>query len=780
MQREKKKGIYILMFSIHGLVRSENMELGRDADTGGQIKYVIELGRALGKMEEVRQVGLITRLISDKSVSEDYARTVEPVTDKFKIIRIRSGGFKYMRKELIWPHIDEFVDKTIRFIQQEKTIPDIVHGHYADGGYVAMELARIFGIPFVFTGHSLGRVKQQRLLNKGMKLQDIIKKYKIDHRIYMEEDITKRAELVITSTSQEIKEQYGLYRNGKMPTYQVIPPGIDIDKFYPFYHNLLTNNSNDETSKYARASVHKELNRFFIHPDKPLILALCRPDQRKNIDGLICAYGEDPNLRTMANLAVFAGIRKDISMMEENERDVLTQMLLLMDKYDLYGKMAIPKQHDFEREVPELYRIAAEKRGVFINAALTEPFGLTLLEASAIGLPIVATNNGGPIDIIANCKSGLLVDPTDTGAIAAAIKKVIVHEDQWEKFSKNGIMNVRKHYTWDSHAKTYLKEASQLVKSTRASDMQIAFPSGFIGRRLTSLSRLLVTDIDNTLLGGDKKDLQHLIEILTDHYDKIGFAVATGRVKDSAVAVLKENGLPDPDMIISSVGSEIYYGTKRYPDKGYDSHISHLWNRQKIVDLLSSFDFLEYQEEETQRPFKVSYYMEHKKDRLAAIYNTLNQNKCRYNLIYSHSQFLDILPYRASKGKAIRFLSYKWEIPLSDFLVCGDSGNDEEMLRGEPLAVVVSNHSPELKKLNGLKNIYFSSNPYSAGIIDAIRYYKFNTFKEEEKSKNTYIAPKLTKKFEVQKNQAQSDENVVPIRKHSIAEALTSSGFTKR
>jgi sucrose-phosphate synthase len=779
MQREAKNGIYILMFSIHGLLRSENMELGRDADTGGQIKYVVELGKALGEMKEVRRVTLVTRLISDRSVSEDYARPMESVNDKFSIIRIRSGGFKYMRKELLWPHIDEFVDKTIRFIQLEKTIPDIVHGHYADGGYVAMELARIFGIPFVFTGHSLGRVKQQRLLNKGMKLQDIIKKYKIDHRIYMEEDITKRADLVVTSTSQEVREQYGLYRNGKMPTYQVIPPAIDIEKFYPFYHNLLTKNNNDETSRYARASVHKELNRFFIHPDKPLILALCRPDQRKNIDGLICAYGEDPDLRAMANLAVFAGIRKDISIMEENERDVLTQMLLLMDKYDLYGKMAIPKQHEFEHEVPELYRITAEKRGVFVNAALTEPFGLTLLEASATGLPIVATNNGGPIDIIANCKSGLLVDPTDTNAIAAAIKKVIVHEDQWEKFSKDGIMNVRKHYTWNSHAKRYLKEATHLVKSTRASDMQIPFPHGFIGQRLTSISRLLVTDIDNTLIGGNRENLQQLIELLTDHHGKIGFAVATGRVKDSAVAVLKENGLPDPDMIISSVGSEIYYGTKHYPDKGYDAHISHLWNRQKIVDLLSSFDFLEYQAEETQRPFKVSYYMEHKKDRLAAIYNILNQNKCRYNLIYSHSQFLDILPYRASKGKAIRFLSYKWGIPLRDFLVCGDSGNDEEMLRGEPLAVVASNHSPELQKLRGLKNIYFSSKPYAAGIIDAIGHYKFNTIEKEENRENTDAKTKPVQKLEVQKSKTESDENVVQIHKPSMSEALASSDFTK-
>ncbi len=773
MQKINKDGIYIQMFSIHGLVRAENMELGRDADTGGQVKYVIELGKALGKLKNVRRVDLVTRLISDKSVSEDYARAFEPVTDKFNIVRIRSGGFKYTRKELLWPFMDEFVDKTTKFIKHEGNIPDLVHGHYADGGYVAMELARFFGIPFIFTGHSLGRVKQQRLLNKGIKLEDIIKKYRIDHRIYMEEDITKRADLIVTSTSQEVNEQYGLYRNGRLPDFEVIPPGIDIEKFYPFYHNFIGDNDRNENAMYARAKIIKELNRFFLHPDKPLILALCRPDQRKNIDGLICAYGEDPDLRAMANLAVFAGIRKDIRMMEENERDVLTQMLLLMDKYDLYGKMAIPKRHDFEHEVPELYRIAAEKRGVFVNAALTEPFGITLLEALATGLPIVATNNGGPNDIIRNCNSGHLVDPNNTREIAAAIKKIIVDEERWETFSKNGIMNVRNHYTWDSHAQTYLQKVIPLIKSIGATDMRAA-PGDPIGRRMAALQRLIVTDIDSTLLRGDPDNLKHFIDLLNAYRDKIGFVVATGRPVESAADVLKKNGIPAPDIVVSSVGSEIYYGPNLHRGKGWESHVGHLWHREKIVDLLSAFDFLEYQDEEAQLPYKVSYNMAPKKDRLAAIHETLTRNKCRYNLIYSHNQFLDILPYRASKGKAIRFLSYKWEIPLRNFLVCGDSGNDEEMLRGEPKAVVLGNYSPELNRLKGLKNVYFSPKPYAAGILDAIEYYQFTIFKTEKKNKIDFLTSRASTLKKVQREKS-PEGNLIHLHESPNKPSIASS-----
>jgi len=718
------QGLYIQMFSIHGLVRSENLELGRDADTGGQVKYVIELANQLSEREEVRQVDLFTRQIKDKKVSEDYGKAIEKVNDKFRIARIRCGGLKYIRKELLWPHMDEYVDKTVKFIKKENQVPDIVHGHYADAGYVAMELAKIFGLPLVFTGHSMGRSKFQKLLNDGMTEDDIIKKYKIDHRIAVEEEVIKSADLIITSTNQEIDEQYKQYDNSEIPEYRVIPPGIDIQRFYPYYHDRLPESEKSEIELYSQASVLRELDRFLMYPDKPLVLALSRPDKRKNISGLVQAYGEDQELQTMANLAIFAGIRKDIDKMEENESDVLTRMLLMMDKYDLYGKMAIPKKHDIEYEVPELYRIAAEKRGVFVNPALTEPFGLTLLEASATGLPVVATDDGGPRDIISNCESGILVDATNPKKITDALKTIITDYDLWTQYSKNGIMNVRKYYTWDSHAATYMEALSQIESKAKFEEERerTATP---IGKRLACLDRFLITDIDNTLIGGANDQLPELIEILQGHQQMLGFAVATGRSISSARKILERHSVPQPDIIISSVGTEIYYGPDRHYDRGWETHIANQWDRQKIVDLLSGFDFLEYQDEASQRPYKVSFNMHPGKDRLAKVHDALLKNKCRYTLIYSHEKYLDIIPYRASKGKAIRYLSYKWEIPLTNLLICGDSGNDEEMLRGEPRGVVVGNYSPELDTLKGAKNIYFADNPCAGGILEALKKYRF-------------------------------------------------------
>lgn len=716
---------YVQMFSIHGLLRAENLELGRDADTGGQINYVLELARNVSERKDIGRVDLFTRLVADKQVSSDYGKPKEMVNEKLRIVRIQCGGKKYMRKELLWPHLAEFIDKTIKFNKREGLIPDIVHGHYPDAGYVASQLSSIFGLPFIYTGHSLGRSKLAKLLGDGMSETDINRKFKIDRRIEAEEEILAGADLVITSTRHEIDEQYGLYRNKNAPQYQVIPPGIDVGKFYPFYYGMLEDSERSEDAKYAEASMLQGLNRFFSHPDKPMILALCRPDKRKNISGLIHAFGQDLTLQKMANLAIFAGIRKDIDTMEDNEREVLTRMLLLMDKFDLYGKMAIPKTHDFEYEVPALYRIAAERKGVFINPALTEPFGLTLLEASATGLPIVATNDGGPNDIIRNCQNGILVDPTQPQAISEALRTIITDEGLWETYSKNGIMNVQKHYTWKSHAQAYTEKVKKIVANSKASNMDPAKPKDAIGRRLIKLNYFIITDIDNTLIGEDNSRLEEFLAILKEKRKDIGFGVATGRTSESAREVLKQYQIPTPDVLISSVGSAIFYGADKNPGRGWTAHIAYKWKRNKIERLLRQLPFLTLQEDEAQRKYKISYYMSPGKDRLSQIHNLLLSHNYRYTLIYSHDEFLDILPYRASKGKAIRYLSYKWEIPLKNFMVCGDSGNDEEMLRGEPLAVVVGNYSHELKELKGSRNVYFAKAHCAAGIIEGLKRYRF-------------------------------------------------------
>jgi sucrose-phosphate synthase len=193
---------------------------------------------------------------------------------------------------------------------------------------------------------------------------------------------------------------------------------------------------------------------------------------------------------------------------------------------------------------------------------------------------------------------------------------------------------------------------------------------------------------------------------------------------ESTLEVFQRFDLPTPDVIISSVGTELYYGDASFPDKGWQAHISKRWNRKRIEKTLEDVDFLEVQEEEYQRPYKISYYMPPGKDRVAYLHDRLIKKRCHFNLVYSDGQFLDILPFRASKGKAVQYLSYKWEIPIGNIMVCGDSGNDAEMLGTSALGVVAGNHEGQLDMLRGKRRVYFSDRPSAAGIIDGLHHYQ--------------------------------------------------------
>ncbi|MCK7520273.1 MAG: hypothetical protein MZV64_22595 [Ignavibacteriales bacterium] len=52
--------------------------------------------------------------------SSDYSVPIEKVNDKLDIVRIRCGGGKYIRKELLWNHLEEFIDKSIKYLKAKK------------------------------------------------------------------------------------------------------------------------------------------------------------------------------------------------------------------------------------------------------------------------------------------------------------------------------------------------------------------------------------------------------------------------------------------------------------------------------------------------------------------------------------------------------------------------------------------------------------------------------------------------------------------------------------
>src|SRR5690606_31204424 len=154
----------------------------------------------------------------------------------------------------------------------------------------------------------------------------------------------------------------------------------------------------------------------------------------------------------------------------------LTDILLLMDRHDLYGRLAIPKRHDSEYEVPELYRLAAASRGVFVNSAFIELFGLTAIEAAATGLPFVATEKGGPTDIAANTHAGLAVDVTDQAAVTAAMLDVLADPQRWDEMSSSGINKVREHYSGDAHCAKDMRAIREIAGDAPPSEAGSAHP----------------------------------------------------------------------------------------------------------------------------------------------------------------------------------------------------------------------------------------------------------------------------------------------------------------
>ncbi len=700
------KPLRITLISLHGLIRGKYPELGFDADTGGQVKYVLELARELGRHEHVREVEILTRQIIDPKVSSDYAQIEEAISANAKIVRIPFGPRRYLRKEALWPFIEMFVDQALVHFRRAG-LPDIIHSHYADAGLAGARLASLLHIPFVFTGHSLGRVKRQRMGIGKQSDENLEKKYKFATRIEAEEIALETASMVVTSTSQEVSDQYELYDHYAPSRMEIIAPGVDLSLFSPPADN------------FVEPPVASELNRFLRDPSKPMILTVARPDERKNLEKLVDVYGQSKRLQEVANLVMVMGTRQDIRELPKAQQQVLNNVIYLIDKYDLYGRVAYPKSHQTD-DIPDLYRLAVRRKGVFINPALTEPFGLTLLEAGATGLPIIATNDGGPRDIIANCGNGLLIDPLSSNEIEKALMRSLTEPEQWEAWSESGILGTRKHYAWANHSKRYLRDLDDILRHTSKPTLADRTRE----RRLPDFDRLIITDLDNTLTG-DPKALAEFNDLIREH-ENIGFGIATGRRLDSAMALIEELGLPRPDLIDTDAGTQLHYGKNLTPDQSWRQQIGFAWKPEEIAPILESLPGVVRQTEDHQSEFKLSYEIDpDQTPSLAIIKKLLREAGLRAKVILSLGMYLDIIPVRGGSDMSIRHLLWKWGFSADNVLVAGDSGNDAGMLLGRTLGVVVGNYSPELEHLRDQPRVYFAEASHALGIIEGIRYYQF-------------------------------------------------------
>ena len=90
---------------------------------------------------------------------------------------------------------------------------------------------------------------------------------------------------------------------------------------------------------------------------------------------------------------------------------------------------------------------------IFVLPAPAEPFGLVLIEAMALGKPVIAAGAGGPLEIVADGESGLLVPPHDPAAMAAAISQLLADPEKIRAMGAAGRRRFETHFTADRMAR---------------------------------------------------------------------------------------------------------------------------------------------------------------------------------------------------------------------------------------------------------------------------------------------------------------------------------------
>lgn len=696
--------MFILHVALQGCLSAPPIDYGVTADTGGHIRYLLDLAEHASARPEITRQEIVTRAFEDASLGSRYAVPRERLDAKTDIVRLASAAPSYLAKEALHTEHDSLADALTGYIETLAASPhgrpDVIHAHYADAGEVARRVSRRTGIPYLFTAHSLGRVKAvatgaphaARVLPEG---ED-----DLSRRIRTEEAVIRHAARIVTSSRDEAEYQYGLYEAADPARVTVNPPGCHLCE-------------DDAALPTSIRPVRDDLARFLADPDKPAILALARPVRKKNLTGLIEAYAASPALQDAGNLVIYAGSRGALADQEPENREVLEELLALVEAHDLYGRVALPKSHA-PQDVPGLYAYAAATRGVFANPALNEPFGLTILEAAAAGLPVVATNSGGPVDILERCQNGVLVDPTDGADIARGALSLLTDPARWDACAEAG-RRACSYYDWSRHAADYAALCARVKRPARA-PVALRRPRPF----------LIASDIDGTLTG-DAPALAQLGRWQasdTRHH----FTIATGRSLHGAIEVLSEWGAPVPDVMITSVGAEIYWsrgdGWDLVADARWADHIGQGWNPIRVH--AEAMDFgaeagLIPQGRREQRRHKVSFFCPDDAAWVRRLGAHLRARGLPATVIHSHGTFLDILPARASKGHALRYLADALGLPAAHTIAAGDSGNDVALLRAAAHPIIVANHTKELDRLASDPATFVASRPHAGGVLEGIR-----------------------------------------------------------
>ena len=481
----------LLILSPHGYFGQDNV-MGLP-DTGGQVVYILDQVRALEKemRERLRQQGvlvepkilIVTRLIPDAGATTCNQR-LEKVSgcDNTWILRVpfrKQNGEtvpQWISRFQLWPYLEDFArDVEREALAEFGGSPDLIIGNYSDGNLVATLLSQKLGVTQCNIAHALEKTKY---LHSDLYWQENEDQYHFSCQYTADLLAMNAADFIIASTYQEIAgseesegqyESYkaftmpGLYRvvNGIDlfdPKFNIVSPGADADVYFPYteQERRLTGLTAELESMIYGDGLEGHARGMLANKEKPLLFTMARLDRIKNLTGLVEWYGNSSRLRDCANLLVVGGYVDPGQSADQEERDQIEQMHRLMDAHALDGQMRWLGMRLDKNLAGELYRHVADKSGVFVQPALFEAFGLTIIEAMASGLPTFATCYGGPQEIILHNRSGFHINPNDGAAAAESIADFLEHcakkPEEWSRLSQGALARVAARYTWEKYA----------------------------------------------------------------------------------------------------------------------------------------------------------------------------------------------------------------------------------------------------------------------------------------------------------------------------------------
>ncbi len=245
-------------------------------------------------------------------------------------------------------------------------------------------------------------------------------------------------------------------------------------------------------------------------------------------------------------------------------------------------------------------------------------------------------------------------------------------------------------------------------------------------------SFLFVTDLDNTLVG-ERRALAVLNDKLKQHREEHGTKIvyATGRSPVLFAELCNEQQLLEPDALIASVGTEIYFNGSDKSDRTWSDKLAPGWDKDTILATTAHFADLVIQPDSEQRPYKVSFLLteDSAQEVLPQLKSSLQQQGLDIKLIYSAGMDLDILPRHGDKGLAVQYLRQKWGIKAPQTVVCGDSGNDIALFsQTEERGIIVGNAKSELLQWhndNPADYHYLAQSFCAGGILEGLNHFGF-------------------------------------------------------